>query len=106
MRRDVQPSVMMGLGTPRPCNESQWTGSTRPEDGIQKSHHSGKSIPNCREHGQGVSACKPTADKKFAPESQNRRKEKNIDPVIEYTYTLRGTTERTFQSFRGQRRGR
>ena len=55
-----------------------------------------------REHVQGVSACKrattsgraePTAGKKFAPESQNRRKEKNIDPVIEYTYTLRGATE-------------
>ena len=58
MRRDEQPNVMMGLGTPRPCNESQWTGSTRPEDGRQKSHHSGKSIPNCREHVQGVSACK------------------------------------------------
>ena len=84
---------MMELGTPRPCNESQWTGSTRLEDGRQKSHHSGKSIPNSTEHVQGVSACKPTACKKFVPESQNRRKEKNIDPVIEYTYTLRGTSQ-------------
>ena len=32
-------------------------------------------------------------DKKFAPESQNRRQEMNIDPAIEYTYTLRGTSE-------------
>ena len=73
----------------------------------QKSHHSGKSIPNYREHVQKNKRAypttgskhvhkkrraQPTAGKKFALESQNRRKEKNIDPVIEYTYTLRGTS--------------
>ena len=77
----------MELGTPRPCNE-------KPVDGVDET--------GGWEHVQGVSACKrdttagraePTAGKKFAPESQNRRKEKNIDPVIEYTYTLRGTSE-------------
>ena len=60
MRRDVQPSVMMGLGTPRPRNE-------KPVDGVVET--------GGWEHVQGVSACKrattagraqPTACKKFA----------------------------------------
>ena len=104
MRRDGQPSVMMELGTSRPCHESgavdsqithsygylwesQWTESTRPEDGC-----------TCRVSTRAKRATTagravPTAGKKFSPESQNRREENNTDAVIEYTYTLRGTTE-------------
>ena len=57
MRRDGQPSVMMGLGTPRPCNEKpvdgvDETGGWEHVQGVsacQKSHHSGKSSANCRQ---------------------------------------------------------
>ena len=38
--------------------------------------------------GRGTCECQ----RPLALESQNRRKEKHIDPVIEYTYTLRGTS--------------
>ena len=59
---------------------SQWTGSTRPEDGKQK------------ERATTAGRTQPIAGKKFALESQNRCKETYIDLVIEYAYTLRGTS--------------
>ena len=67
-------------------DETQRWGHVQGVSACQKSHHSGKSRANSRQRHMRV-------PEKFAPESQNRRKEKNIDHVIKYTYTLRGTSE-------------